>query len=217
MVTYGGMSKKPGTASTSAFIFKLTINSGGVSSFALFNVHGSDDASLKEAAAVIKLSSSRMATQSECLGYEFAKWLGVQTPQARVIHNTSSEWLQIKEAAEKARDAASFERDAIGETTCSELLEALELSRCLLFMRMDEMMRGQRGWRELSILGDKMNMFSGMIEGLIWSPQSNNGISRADDWAFEEVEVRKIIYCSVFTEVTEGMNSYGVTRHPHEE
>ncbi|WJX71492.1 hypothetical protein P8452_55482 [Trifolium repens] len=115
-----------------------------------------------------------MATQSECLGYEFAKWLGVQTPQARVIHNTNSEWLQIKEAAEKARDAASFERDAIGETTCSELLKALELSRCLLFMRMDEMMRGQRGWRELSILGDKMNMFSGMIEGLIWSPQSNN-------------------------------------------
>jgi protein phosphatase 1G len=52
---------------------------------------------------------------------------------------------------------------------------------------MDEMMRGQRGWRELSILGDKMNMFSGMIEGLIWSPQSNNNISRADDWAFEEV------------------------------
>ncbi|WJX38081.1 hypothetical protein P8452_25777 [Trifolium repens] len=74
MVTYGGMSKKPVTASTSAFIFKLTINSGGVSSFALFNVHGSDDASLKEAAAVIKLSSSRMATQSECLGYEFAKF-----------------------------------------------------------------------------------------------------------------------------------------------
>ncbi|WJX96109.1 hypothetical protein P8452_77355 [Trifolium repens] len=165
---------------------QLTINSGGVASFALFNVHGSDDASVKEAAAVIKLSSSRMATQSECLGYEFAKWLGVQTPQARVIHNTSSEWLQIKEAAEKARDAASFEGDAIGETTCSELLEALELSRCLLCMRMDEMMRGQRGWRELSILGDKMNMFSRMIEGLIWSPQSNNGISRADDWAFEE-------------------------------
>jgi protein phosphatase 1G len=51
---------------------------------------------------------------------------------------------------------------------------------------MDEMMRGQRGWRELSILGDKMNKFSGMIEGLIWSPRSNNGISRADDWAFEE-------------------------------
>lgn len=49
--------------------------------FALFNGLGSDDASPKEAAAVIKISSSRMATQSERLGYEFAKHLGVQTPQ----------------------------------------------------------------------------------------------------------------------------------------
>lgn len=30
---------------------------------------------------MIKISSSRMATQSERLGYEFAKWLGVRTPQ----------------------------------------------------------------------------------------------------------------------------------------
>lgn len=124
-----------------------------------------------------------MATQSERLGYEFAKWLGVQTPQvvplspiistilghkssptlldffcsfffliylnfsftflfiiflleqARVIHNCSSEWLQIKEAAEKARATATSEGDEIGEMTCSELLEALELSRCLFLMR----------------------------------------------------------------------------------
>jgi len=55
--------------------------------------------------------------------------------QARVIHNTSLEWLQIKKAAEKARDSASSESDLISETTCSELLEALELSRCLLFLR----------------------------------------------------------------------------------
>ncbi|CAI8599034.1 unnamed protein product [Vicia faba] len=113
---------------------EMTVNSGGVVFFALFNVDGSNDASPKEAAAVIKISSSRMATQSERLGYEFAKWLGVQAPQARVIHNTSLEWLQIKKAAEKARDAASCESDEIGETTCSELLEALELSKCLLFM-----------------------------------------------------------------------------------
>ncbi|XP_058786392.1 dual specificity protein phosphatase PHS1-like isoform X2 [Vicia villosa] len=113
---------------------EITVNSGGVVFFALFNVDGSNDASPKEAAAVIKISSSRMATQSERLGYEFAKWLGVQAPQARVIHNTSLEWLQIKKAAEKARDAASCESNVIGETTCSELLEALELSRCVLFM-----------------------------------------------------------------------------------
>ncbi|KAG5031876.1 hypothetical protein JHK85_015858 [Glycine max] len=59
----------------------VTVNSGGVVFFAFFNGFGNDDASPKEAAAVIKISSSRMATQSERLGYEFAKQLGVQTPQ----------------------------------------------------------------------------------------------------------------------------------------
>ncbi|KAJ7957184.1 dual specificity protein phosphatase PHS1-like [Quillaja saponaria] len=114
---------------------EVTVNSGGVVFFALFNCLGNDDALPKEAAAaVIKISSSRMATQSERLGYEFARCLGVRTPQARVIHNTSPEWLRIKEASEKARDAANSEGDEIGGVTCSELLEALELSRCLLFM-----------------------------------------------------------------------------------
>lgn len=55
--------------------------------------------------------------------------------QARVIHNAGPEWQQIKEAAEKAKDAAIAEGDEIGEITCSELLEALELSRCLLVMK----------------------------------------------------------------------------------
>ncbi|XP_054807774.1 dual specificity protein phosphatase PHS1 isoform X2 [Prosopis cineraria] len=113
---------------------EVTVNSGGVVFFAFFNCLGSDDTSPKEEAAVIKISSSRMATQSERLGYEFAKWLGVQTPQGRVIHNTSPEWLQIKEAAEKARNRAFAEGDEVGEMTCLELLEALELSRCLFFM-----------------------------------------------------------------------------------
>ncbi|GFP82630.1 dual specificity protein phosphatase phs1 [Phtheirospermum japonicum] len=113
---------------------EVTVNSGGVVFFALFGQPDNDESSPKEAAAVIKFSSSRMATQSERLGYEFAKWLGVQTPQARVIHNASPEWLQIKEAAEKAKDAATAEGDEIVEITCSELLEALELSRCLLMM-----------------------------------------------------------------------------------
>ncbi|PQQ21013.1 putative protein phosphatase 2C 60 [Prunus yedoensis var. nudiflora] len=54
------------------------------------------------------------------------------------------------------------------------------------FFRMDEMMRGQRGWRELAVLGDKINKFTGMIEGLIWSPRSSEGNDQADDWAFEE-------------------------------
>lgn len=64
------------------FHSQVTVNSGGVVFFALFNHSSSEDASRKEeAAAVIKFSSSRMATQSERLGYEFAKWLGVQIPQ----------------------------------------------------------------------------------------------------------------------------------------
>ncbi|KAJ6418016.1 hypothetical protein OIU84_001410 [Salix udensis] len=113
---------------------EVIVNSGGVVFFALFDQQGNVDAFHKEAAAVIKFSSSRMATQSERLGYEFAKWLGVQTPQARVIQNCSPEWLQIKEAAEKARVTAASEGDEVGEVTCSELLEALELSRCLLLM-----------------------------------------------------------------------------------
>ncbi|KAK4274500.1 hypothetical protein QN277_017708 [Acacia crassicarpa] len=54
------------------------------------------------------------------------------------------------------------------------------------FFRMDEMMRGQRGWRELAVLGDKMNKFTGMIEGLIWSPRNNEKNDHVDDWAFEE-------------------------------
>lgn len=57
------------------------------------------------------------------------------TLQPRVIHICSPEWLQIKEAAEKARVAATSEGDEVGEVTFSELLEALELSRCLLLLR----------------------------------------------------------------------------------
>ncbi|XP_057423995.1 probable protein phosphatase 2C 60 isoform X2 [Lotus japonicus] len=55
------------------------------------------------------------------------------------------------------------------------------------FFRMDDMMRGQRGWRELAVLGDKLNKFSGMVEGFIWSPRRNNGKDKCDDgWTFEE-------------------------------
>lgn len=113
---------------------EVTVNSGGVVFYALFNTSKSDDLSPKEAAAVIKFPSSRMATQSERLGYEFAKWLGVRTPQARVIHNSNPEWQQIKDTAEKTREVAVSNGDEVGEMTCSELLEALELSRCLFFM-----------------------------------------------------------------------------------
>ncbi|KAL8243514.1 hypothetical protein R6Q59_009772 [Mikania micrantha] len=54
------------------------------------------------------------------------------------------------------------------------------------FLRMDEMMCGQRGWRELAILGNKMDQFSGMIEGLIWSPRSGSAEAMEDNWSSEE-------------------------------
>eukprot|EP01018_Ginkgo_biloba_P028023 Gb_35255 [translate_table: standard] len=113
---------------------EVTVNSGGVVFFALYENDQRKDGDAKEGVAVLKFSSSRMATQSERLGYEFAKRFGVQTPQARVIHNSSMEWQSIKNAAEKARNMASAEGDEMGKTTCSELMEALELSRCLLLM-----------------------------------------------------------------------------------
>ncbi|KAK4784966.1 hypothetical protein SAY86_001655 [Trapa natans] len=54
------------------------------------------------------------------------------------------------------------------------------------FLRMDEMMCGQRGWRELAVLGDKINKFTGVIEGLIWSPRGADANDRVDGWSFEE-------------------------------
>lgn len=57
----------------------------------------------------------------------------------------------------------------------------------LVFGSMDEMMRGQRGWRELAILGDKIEKFSGMIEGFIWSPRSGEAHVQTGDWHSEEV------------------------------
>ncbi|KAJ3691831.1 hypothetical protein LUZ61_020995 [Rhynchospora tenuis] len=115
-------------------VLEVTVNSGGVVFFALFSPSNNNDTT-KEAAAVIKFSSSsRMATQSERLGYEFAKHLGINTPQARVIHNSNDEWQRIREAAEKARESAASNGEEVGEMTCSDMLEALELSRCLFLM-----------------------------------------------------------------------------------
>ncbi|KAA8540556.1 hypothetical protein F0562_024525 [Nyssa sinensis] len=54
------------------------------------------------------------------------------------------------------------------------------------FLRMDEMMCGQRGWRELAILGDKIDKYTGMIEGIIWSPKTGEVNGCIDDWPSEE-------------------------------
>lgn len=67
------------------------------------------------------------------------------------------------------------------------LLHFVVVEAGLMLCRMDEMMRGQRGWRELAVLGDKINKFTGMIEGLIWSPRSSDSNDQVDEWAFEDV------------------------------
>ncbi|KAK4338082.1 hypothetical protein RND71_042569 [Anisodus tanguticus] len=60
-------------------------------------------------------------------------------------------------------------------------------------MMVMEMMRGQRGWRELAALGDKLNKFTGMIEGIIWSPKNGDGNNHVDDWAFEYLLCLRIL------------------------
>ncbi|KAG6414606.1 hypothetical protein SASPL_121979 [Salvia splendens] len=50
------------------------------------------------------------------------------------------------------------------------------------FLRMDEMMTGQRGWRELAILGDKLNMFDGLMECLIFATRRG---AETDEWTEE--------------------------------
>ncbi|KAG8057728.1 hypothetical protein GUJ93_ZPchr0002g25286 [Zizania palustris] len=53
------------------------------------------------------------------------------------------------------------------------------------FFRMDEMMKGQRGWRELAELGDKGQKFAGMLEGIIWSPKHGDSDKHEDNWTEE--------------------------------
>jgi atypical dual specificity phosphatase len=52
-----------------------------------------------------------------------------------VIHSSSCEWPQIKDAVENARHAAVAVGDDLQEMVCTEMQEALELSRCLFLMK----------------------------------------------------------------------------------
>lgn len=55
--------------------------------------------------------------------------------------------------------------------------------------RMDEMMKGQRGWRELAELGEKGPKFSGMLESIIWSPKGGDADKLGEGWHSEEVKL----------------------------
>lgn len=59
---------------------QVTVNSGGIVYFALFNI-SQDPSHPKMAAACLKFAPSRLATQSEKLGSELARHLHVATPQ----------------------------------------------------------------------------------------------------------------------------------------
>ncbi|KAE8668535.1 putative protein phosphatase 2C 70 [Hibiscus syriacus] len=73
------------------------------------------------------------------------------------------------------------EADTAGDIRTSTQGAFFRLFNLIMFM-----MRGQRGWRELAILGDKINKFTGMIEGLIRSPRRGDSNGKVDNWAFEE-------------------------------
>ncbi|KAJ7545613.1 hypothetical protein O6H91_08G003800 [Diphasiastrum complanatum] len=114
--------------------FEVTVNSGGLVFFALFENGLDEKGQAQETAACLKFTSSRLSTQSERLGYELAKYLRVSTPQARVIHYGTAEWGRMKEAVEKARTMAITCKIELEEKTCNEMLEALNLSCCVLLM-----------------------------------------------------------------------------------
>ncbi|XP_024530549.1 dual specificity protein phosphatase PHS1 [Selaginella moellendorffii] len=103
---------------------EVNVNSGGIVYFAVFQLGNGE-----EAAACLKFTPSRLTTQSERLGYELGRHLGVSTPQARIVRSESPEWSEIIRATENVK---LQNPDCV--KTCDEMLEALEINRCLLLM-----------------------------------------------------------------------------------
>lgn len=117
---------------------EVTVNSGGVVFFATFkedliSLDGEQDGG-HEAVAVLKFTSSSLLTQSERLGNELSKHMGVLCPQSRIVYKGSEEWRELQQAAERCLDLASANNEEDHEATCSEFLEALSLSQCVLLM-----------------------------------------------------------------------------------
>eukprot|EP00850_Spirogloea_muscicola_P006930 SM000034S12684 [mRNA] locus=s34:143615:148130:- [translate_table: standard] len=118
-------------------VLQYTVNSGGLVFFAIFKRNSAQGQQVGESAACVKFSATRLATQSERLGGELARHLHIATPQARVIHTSSSEWQELRAAVEGVQARAASAADAADEmlgATCEEMLEALRLSRCFLLM-----------------------------------------------------------------------------------
>eukprot|EP00850_Spirogloea_muscicola_P000016 SM000001S04418 [mRNA] locus=s1:71854:82695:- [translate_table: standard] len=118
-------------------VLQYTVNSGGLVFFAIFKRNSAQGQVVGESAACMKFSATRLATQSERLGGELARHLHVATPQARVIHSSSSEWQELQATVKAVQARAASAADAADEmlgATCEEMLEALRLSRCFLLM-----------------------------------------------------------------------------------
>lgn len=54
--------------------------------------------------------------------------------QARVIHSNSQEWTHIQNAVRAIQESAEADENETAMQTSEELLEALQLSRCMLIM-----------------------------------------------------------------------------------
>ncbi|KAI7995545.1 PHD finger protein ALFIN-LIKE 9 [Camellia lanceoleosa] len=83
----------------------------------LFYEYRSDSSDSMSSIALVSENSSSSSSQL---------LVGSSKQESLAAFHACPEWLRIKEAAEKARDAATLEGDEIGELTCSKLLEALE-------------------------------------------------------------------------------------------
>ncbi|RWW55934.1 hypothetical protein BHE74_00037411 [Ensete ventricosum] len=83
----------------------------------------------EEWVAVVRRRSGKCLSSGNLRGLSTFEAVSTEFPVSTSSPGSSTEWQMIKDAAEKAREMAVASGDEVGEVTCSELLEALELSR----------------------------------------------------------------------------------------
>ncbi|RZR96081.1 hypothetical protein BHM03_00025034 [Ensete ventricosum] len=83
----------------------------------------------EEWVAVVRRRSGKCLSSGNLRGLSTFEAVSAEFPVSTSSPGSSTEWQMIKDAAEKAREMAVASGDEVGEVTCSELLEALELSR----------------------------------------------------------------------------------------
>ncbi|KAH7293146.1 hypothetical protein KP509_28G013800 [Ceratopteris richardii] len=113
---------------------EITVTSGGVVFFAIFDENLNTNTGVNHSAAVLKFTSSTLTTQSEQLGNELAKHTGVLCPQSRIIYRGSDEWNELQKAVERCLDTASSEVNEEVKAVYAEFIEVLTSSPCVLVM-----------------------------------------------------------------------------------